>query len=190
MVEAVKIDYKNIKRVFGSMRSSFNIPKKSSILLVEVRNGRFPISPRENTNPLFLESLVEYLLTQENRIFIAHTSLLKIGRGDYSFGNLTKLNATKRLRKLPNVKFVNLDNVRSILVEIGNYKFNIPEILRAADYYIDLAKMKTHMETQVSLCLKNQMGLLSAENKKNMHRQGLEQGIALLSSDKTGFIHN
>ena len=55
----------------------------------------------------------------------------------------------------------------------------LPEILKEA-YYINLPKVKTHINTLVTLGLKNQKGLLSPEDKKRFHKQGLHRPVAEL----------
>ena len=47
--------------------------------------------------------------------------------------------------------------------------------------YINAAKMKTHVQTTVSLGIKNQKGLLLPEDKKKFHRLGLHRPIAELA---------
>ncbi len=47
--------------------------------------------------------------------------------------------------------------------------------------YINVAKMKTHVQTTVSLGIKNQKGLLLPVDKKKFHRLGLHEPIAELS---------
>ena len=75
-----------------------------------------------------------------------------------------------------------LFNIRSPIVYdiICSIKFSIPKILKTVDAYINLVKIKTHMETTVTFSLKNQMGLVSIGDRINMHRTGLERLIAHL----------
>jgi hypothetical protein len=57
----------------------------------------------------------------------------------------------------------------------------IPSVVLDADLFINVAKLKTHNRTKVSLCMKNQWGLLSAEDRKMYHRLGLHEPIAKLA---------
>lgn len=56
----------------------------------------------------------------------------------------------------------------------------LPMILKTA-YYINVAKMKTHVQATVTLGLKNQKGLLDDEDKKKMHVLGLHRPISELA---------
>lgn len=57
----------------------------------------------------------------------------------------------------------------------------IPEIVLES-FYINVAKLKTHVQTTVSLTLKNQKGILLPKDKKNFHRNwGLNLPIAHLA---------
>jgi hypothetical protein len=53
---------------------------------------------------------------------------------------------------------------------MGSRTINLPCFLRDHEY-INVAKMKTHCQTTVSLCMKNQKGLLSENDKKDFHRK-------------------
>jgi uncharacterized protein (DUF362 family) len=57
----------------------------------------------------------------------------------------------------------------------------LPELLQEA-FYINLPKVKTHINTLVTLGLKNQKGLLSPADKKSFHREGLHLPVAQLLS--------
>jgi uncharacterized protein (DUF362 family) len=55
----------------------------------------------------------------------------------------------------------------------------LPKVMKNRSY-INVAKMKTHMQTLVSLCTKNQKGLLDIATRKNFHKWGLHDPIARL----------
>jgi len=57
---------------------------------------------------------------------------------------------------------------------------NLPRILKTHSY-INVAKMKCHMQTLVSLCTKNQKGLLDSATRKQFHRLGLHEPIVELA---------
>jgi hypothetical protein len=61
-----------------------------------------------------------------------------------------------------------------------NDQLSLPTYL-ATHEYINVAKMKTHVQTGVSLGLKNQKGLLLASDKRRFHRLGLNDCIRALS---------
>jgi hypothetical protein len=55
----------------------------------------------------------------------------------------------------------------------------LPTLLRTHEY-VNVAKMKTHSQTFVSLAVKNQKGLLSLSDKKRFHRLGLHEPVKKL----------
>ena len=68
-------------------------------------------------------------------------------------------------------------------VECGGINLHLPidYFNTEIDTYINLAKVKTHMETDVSFCLKNQMGLPSAIDRVMIHKTNLNLIIAELA---------
>jgi len=143
--------------------------------------GRYPVLRSENNNFEFLQLLCKALLDKGcGTIEIGHSSLHGYEFDKkYSFDELIKLSHYTKLASLKNVKLLNLDTVTRYTEKSGEITFEIPSLLKNK-YYINLCKLKTHMETGVSLSLKNQMGLVSMENKKQMHRYGIHQYIAYL----------
>lgn len=77
------------------------------------------------------------------------------------------------------VPLVDLNQAQRRPVSWANGELMLPEILREA-YYINLPKIKTHINTLVTLGLKNQKGLLSYQDKKRFHQQGLHRPVAEL----------
>jgi len=55
----------------------------------------------------------------------------------------------------------------------------LPKIVLDADVFIDVPKMKTHDQCEVTLALKNMMGVLLDKGKRNLHHTyGIFQGVA------------
>ncbi len=182
MVKLERVNNYNLKRAFESLFDSSFIKLKDEVLIKPNWGGRLPIILGENTDAYFLKILTEVLVKRNvKKIYIAHYPLLKIGSEDYSFKNLLKIASVDKIKFPQNVEFLSLDDVEKEVVSIEGFKFNLPKLLSDV-FYIDLAKLKTHVETKVSLCMKNQMGLLPSEDKIAMHYKGLERGIALLAS--------
>jgi hypothetical protein len=59
-------------------------------------------------------------------------------------------------------------------------KLRLPKLLRSHEY-VNVAKMKTHVQTGVTLGMKNQKGLLTAADKRRFHRLGLNDCIRALA---------
>ena len=82
------------------------------------------------------------------------------------------------------VEDVELADVRELEPVYVKWKFGeikVPKILTDS-YYVDVAKLKTHMNTTVTLGLKNQKGIILDEEKKHFHRLGLDEPISELAS--------
>jgi len=182
MVNCEKTNKKNITKIIEKIIYQFRNNLKDEVLIKPNWGGRLPIIPGENTETYFLKILTDVISNYKvKKIYIAHYSLLKIENRDYSFEQLLKITRANRVKFPKLVEFLNLDNVEKEIVKIGEFNFNLPKIIKNV-YYINLSKLKTHMETKVSLCLKNQMGLLPTDDKLFIHRNDLEKGIASLAS--------
>lgn len=83
-------------------------------------------------------------------------------------------------RKFPNVRLVNLEKSERIPVKWKRGEIKLPKLLFDNEY-INVAKMKTHYFTHVSLCMKNQKGTLQEFDKQKFHMKDLQADIFELS---------
>ena len=83
------------------------------------------------------------------------------------------------LSRKNNVPLVDLNQAPRYPVKWYDGELQLPLILKDA-YYINLPKLKTHINTLVTLGLKNQKGLLSYADKKRFHKSGLHRPVAEL----------
>lgn len=58
---------------------------------------------------------------------------------------------------------------------------HVPRVFLESDLYVDIAKLKTHNRTKVSLSLKSQWGILSHKDRQAYHRIGLHEPICHLA---------
>ena len=65
---------------------------------------------------------------------------------------------------------------------MGRKRVEVSKVALEADFLIDVPVMKTHRQSMVSLGLKNLKGCLHNTSKKNFHRFGLDEYIALLNT--------
>jgi len=79
-----------------------------------------------------------------------------------------------------NATLVNLDQAERFEVTWPHGQLNLPAYLYTHEY-INIAKMKTHVQTGVTLGIKNQKGLLTPADKRRFHRQGLDECIRALA---------
>jgi uncharacterized protein (DUF362 family) len=77
-------------------------------------------------------------------------------------------------------ELVNLDGVERFAVEWPHGRLRLPTYLRTHEY-INIAKMKTHIQTGITVGMKNQKGLLTAADKRRFHHLDLNGCIRALS---------
>ena len=75
---------------------------------------------------------------------------------------------------------VNLDQAERFDVTWPHGQLKLPSYLGSHEY-INIAKMKTHVQTGVTLGMKNQKGLLTPADKRRFHRLGLNECIRALA---------
>lgn len=85
------------------------------------------------------------------------------------------------LAERQNVRLVNLNHEKRTGLTWRYGTIRIPDIVLAADLFINLPKMKTHGQTTVTLGLKNQKGVLSLADKKKFHQLGLHEPLVELA---------
>jgi uncharacterized protein (DUF362 family) len=78
-----------------------------------------------------------------------------------------------------NVPLIDLNQARRHPVKWYDGELQLPLMFTDA-YYINLPKLKTHINTLVTLGMKNQKGLLSYADKKRFHQSGLHRPVAEL----------
>lgn len=79
-----------------------------------------------------------------------------------------------------NVALLDLNNVERINVPWYQGEILIPRIVMESEY-INVSKLKTHVQTTVTLGLKNNKGVLRLADKRKFHLNNLHESIANLS---------
>jgi len=124
------------------------------------------------TDPRVVEGLLQYFAGRPVVIgeggIVGRDSMAALERTGY--GDL----ARRYGAELVDLKTVERDEVEW---EFGTIQ--LPTLLRTHEY-VDVAKLKTHIQTGVTLGLKNQKGLLRDADKRRFHRQGLHACIRAL----------
>jgi len=178
-------------KVYGCKKSSldsvikqlfldFNLSKYKKVFIKPNLGGRYPIIKGENTDYNILDKICEiFSINNCEEIVIGHTSLLSLSKSGYDFKSLINNSKFYKLSKYMIVRFLNLDDAKRITHKVQGVDFNVPEIAKT-HFYINLCSLKTHMETTVSLSLKNQVGLLSATERIRKHKVDLDGYIAYL----------
>ena len=121
------------------------------------------------THPIFLDAVLKYLRSNfdDLNIFVVESDATS-ARPDL----LIKWLGFEDILKKNNAKYVNLSNNQTSKKQIhGRYfkEMEIPAIIRDADYFISMAKLKTAMLTKITCCLKNQFGCIPYSRKIKWH---------------------
>jgi len=171
----------NVGEYIQSLFDKINFIPKGTIFIKPNFCARPPVHKGENTDTKFIDYLADLLISYGCQVLIGHTSLLGIPDNEFPFDKIINQSKTKFLRPHPKVKLIDLDKQQKKIINYNNFNFEIPKILFEVDSYINVAKLKTHMQTGVSLSLKNQMGLLSPQNKIDFHLLEIDKLIADLA---------
>ncbi len=148
------------------------------------------------THPVVAEALID-ILKAHGVIDIAIAEAPALGvdpRKAFRVSGYTELCKRKGVRLInlfdaPREKvdigygYANLPNVYDD-EDLSKYEcgwMSIPKIMLESDLYINLAKLKTHNRTTVTLTMKNQWGLLSFKDRQMYHRIGLHEPIVQIA---------
>jgi uncharacterized protein (DUF362 family) len=124
------------------------------------------------TSPAVVESLIRYF--SGYRIIIGERSAVGVD----TYQALERSGYVTLARKY-GVELVDLGKVSRVKVEWERGLLEIPRLI-FENNYINVAKLKTHFLTTVSLCTKNQKGLLSIKDAKKFHFIDIDQAICAL----------
>lgn len=131
--------------------------------------------------PQLVDALIEYLI---NNNISADDIIIGEGTGyfndDKNFKRLIKESGYEQLEKKFGITLENLQNTERITKEWNYGELELPKYLDTHEY-INIPVMKTHMQTTVSLAMKNQKGLLLLKDKQKFHRTNLHDCILELS---------
>jgi uncharacterized protein (DUF362 family) len=129
--------------------------------------------------------IVEDLL----QLFSEHGCEISIGEGtvvNEELGSNTfrgfKWSGIERMAKKFGAKLIDFNKESSEQVELNDTKVWIATSALEADFLINMPVLKTHVQTKVSLGLKNLKGCLQMRSKMEFHKRGLERMIALLGT--------
>jgi uncharacterized protein (DUF362 family) len=122
------------------------------------------------THPKVVEALVRYFRKRGKEVIVAE------GTGIFAtadeFEHLLQNTGYGEMRERLDVPMVNLEQVERVKRKWPLGSLSLPALLR--DYeYINVPAMKTHMQTLVSLGIKNQKGLIPMETKRVFHKRDL-----------------
>lgn len=150
-------------------------PKKSKVFIKpNIVHAFKPDSPYI-TNPRIVEGVIDYL--QELGI-----KDIVVGEGPVGldFDRVMNVSGYAKMCKEKNVKLLDLYKVPRRKHKFFDSSILLPEFVDEYEY-INVAKLKTHTQTTISLCIKNQKGLLCYDDRRNFHKRGrLHEEVAEL----------
>jgi uncharacterized protein (DUF362 family) len=169
------IRYLNREAAFRLLKR-MNWQPKTGRVLIKPNVGA--TSLRANTDPEVVRGIIKYLKSLDIRdIIIGEGAVVtEYESTDYNYHYC----GWDRLAAEESVRLVDLNTCEHSVIPWRYGSLRIPALLKGRTY-INVAKMKTHMQTGVSLCLKNQKGLLAPSARKEFHRLGLHSAIAHLA---------
>ncbi|HNV97274.1 MAG: DUF362 domain-containing protein [Patescibacteria group bacterium] len=172
----------DVEKSIDEIFNNFNLQPLGDVFIKPNFSGRFPIIKSENTSIEILDAVVKKLESIQGvkRVLIGHYSLLSVDKSSFDFDTMINLGGYKDLLKYSKVSFANLDLEAGIEIDIMGFKCYYPKILDNVDFFINMPKIKTHMETGVSLSIKNLMGLVDDRSRKLFHKTNLNEMLGYL----------
>jgi uncharacterized protein (DUF362 family) len=142
------------------------LPKKKKILIQPNIVGPYSPTSPYITSPRVVEGIIEYLRDKS-------IDDISIGEGPVRDAQeVFRKTGYLKLSKKTGVELIDFYDTERKGFTLKSQKISVPKIVLESEY-INVAKLKTHVATGVTLCLKNQKGLLSTREKmishKNLH---------------------
>ncbi len=178
--------------------------KKSALLKPNIVNVAKPHSAKI-THPVLVEALIDVL----REIGVDDITVGDGPAVDADVNRVFDVSGYSKLARRKKVKLVNFDDMESTTIKIieeknsrdekradsAQFKSNlakdflksehngirIPKLVNDVDLYINIPKLKTHVNAGVSISLKNQIGLLARYDKMRFHLIGLHEPITRLA---------
>ncbi len=170
-----KLGRKTSNDVCDSLSRFGYSPKKSRVFIKPNIPGAY--SPREPymTNPKVVEGVIKYLHE-------IGTEDIAIGEGPISENSqhVFKKTGYQKLCKKTGITLLDLHETERKHINAFGRRISIPRPVLESEY-INISKLKTHEQTGVTLCLKNQKGLLTLQERRSAHND-LHRNIARLYS--------
>jgi len=159
------------KDVYEALQKFNYIPKKKQVFIKPNIVSHFKPDSPYLTNPRIIAGIIDYLRSRGvEKIYVGD------GPSSEDSDDVFSKSGYKKLCKEKKVELVDLNKTEFINVKWKYGELGLPKIILESEY-INVAKLKTHMQATVSFCLKNQKGLISLRDKMRFHRDGLDKHI-------------
>jgi uncharacterized protein (DUF362 family) len=132
------------------------------------------------TTSLFLDLLIQILKDYGlQQITIGEGSIITYMSNTASAFSYAGID---RLSKTYGVKLIDLNKGPFQSISAHGFDFEVAKAILEANFVINVAVLKNHFQTKVSLCMKNLKGCLSPKSKKDCHKWNLETSIAIYNT--------
>jgi len=174
---------RSVQRAIGLLGDPDEIlPKRDDVVLIKPNLGwDKDWRTGTTTSPHFVQAIIDLLEDRHpSRIIVGESPSIGMRAKD-----VFRVTGFDRLRgKGLEIKDLGADELSQVRLPQGTLlrKVLLPASYLAADYFINVPVVKTHVNTCVTLSTKNLKGLLPSSEKKRFHLLGLDQCIAELSS--------
>lgn len=150
-------------------RGDFNLKNGEHVVIkINLCDFRMPDTGAV-THPIFLDATLNYLRSSLPRLKIV------VVESDASAAQpdlLVKWLGLKPIIEKHGAQYLNLSKSNSVSQPIDGYflkKMKVPQIILDTDCLITMPKLKTHLLTKITCCLKNQFGCIPITRKVKYH---------------------
>jgi uncharacterized protein (DUF362 family) len=150
--------------------SDFQVPSHSDIVIKINLCALRTFETGATTDPRILKALINVL---KDNYDVKTITVVESDSTAHDANLLFYLLGFKELSEKLGFQFVNLSCDTFIKKQINGYRFKevrVPSVIANADYFITLAKLKTHGDVGISCALKNQFGCYPYPRKIEYHK--------------------
>lgn len=179
-VSIVKCDDYELEKVYQAIHKSLSMlngvdklmkPGMKVLLKLNLLSSSQPPERAVNTHPIMVSALVRIFQKDFGcDVFIGDSSGSVKNASTFNAFRITRIN---EIAEETGAKIVNFDKDEYIDVHNKDYevidKFRIARTLRTVDFIVSVPKLKTHGLTQYTGAIKNMLGSIPGNGKKNVH---------------------
>jgi len=170
-----------VRQINQAVEKALNLisfkPKKRAFIKP---NLSAPVKPDTGivTDPKTVRALISFLRSHGTEEILIGESVPFGMNAEKCF----EVSGFSKLAEEEKVEIIDLDKAERSIVNWKYGNVSIPDALfQRETCYINVPKIKTHIQTTVTFSLKNQKGLLLPEDKKRFHMLGLHEPLAELT---------
>ncbi|MCF6149748.1 MAG: DUF362 domain-containing protein [Candidatus Kuenenia sp.] len=180
VVSIAKCDDYTPEKVYHAIHQSLSMlngteklvrPGKKVLLKLNLLSSSQPPERAVNTHPVVARALVDIFQKDFGcEVYIGDSSGSVKNSSTFNAFRVTRIN---EIAENTGAKIVNFDKDKYIDVHNKDYeildKFRIARTLREVDFIVSVPKLKTHGLTQYTGAIKNMLGTIPGNGKKNVH---------------------